>query len=148
MDDQPREIVLLSRAERALVEANTVDEAKDVRDTAAAVALYAKKAKLGQSMAAEASAVRLRAERRMGELLQANCTGDATYCTPTCGPDLLGALPILHIAFHGRTGWPQADASASKHGTSDRWPPRPVRFAAHRAPSQANRRRHPSTDRR
>ncbi len=86
MDDQPREIVLLSRAERALVEANTVDEAKDVRNTAAAVVLYAKKAKLGQSMAAEASAVRLRAERRMGELLQATRLAKAAPGNQYTGP--------------------------------------------------------------
>jgi N6-adenosine-specific RNA methylase IME4 len=68
--NQPRELMLLSKAERALVEAKTVDEVKDYRDKAAAVKAYAKKAKLGQKLVVEAAVVKLRAERRLGEILQ------------------------------------------------------------------------------
>lgn len=92
MTDEPREIVLLSRAEQALVEASTVDEARDVRDKAAAIIIYAKKAKLGQSMAAEACAVRLRAERRMGELLQATPLAKAAPGNQHTGPVQLSEL--------------------------------------------------------
>ena len=53
-----------------LAQATTVDEVKDLRDRAAAVKAYAKKARLGQQIVAEAAAIRLQAERRLGEMLQ------------------------------------------------------------------------------
>lgn len=65
----PRELVLLSKAQRALAEASTIDEVKDIRDKAAAVKAYAQKARLGKSLVVEASAVRIRAERRLGQML-------------------------------------------------------------------------------
>ena len=46
--DEPREIILLSRAHQALTEAQTLDEVKDLRDKAVAVRAYAKKARAWQ----------------------------------------------------------------------------------------------------
>jgi N6-adenosine-specific RNA methylase IME4 len=68
--DEPREIILLSSAQRALAEAKTVDEVKDLRDKAVAVKAYAKKARLGKDLVVDASIIRLRAERKLGELLR------------------------------------------------------------------------------
>ncbi len=53
-----------------MTETRTVDEVKDLRDKAAAVRAYAKKAKLGQHLVVDASIVKLRAERKLGEMLQ------------------------------------------------------------------------------
>ncbi|GAB5441335.1 MAG: hypothetical protein Fues2KO_16840 [Fuerstiella sp.] len=69
-DHQSQELALLDQAHAALMEACTVDEVRDVRDRAEAVRSYAKKARLGREMVVEASALRLRSERRLGQLLQ------------------------------------------------------------------------------
>ncbi|APZ96362.1 hypothetical protein [Fuerstiella marisgermanici] len=69
-DGQPQELALLNQAHAALMEACTVEEVRDVRDRAEAVRSYAKKARLGREMVVEASALRLRSERRLGQLLQ------------------------------------------------------------------------------
>lgn len=66
----PRELVLLDQARRALTEASSVDEVKDLRDKAAAVRAYARKARLGQHLIVEASAIKVRAERKLGEMLK------------------------------------------------------------------------------
>jgi hypothetical protein len=69
--NEPRELVLLSKACRALSDARTVDEVKDLRDKAAAVKAYIKKAKLGHHLVVEAATIKLRAERKLGQMLQA-----------------------------------------------------------------------------
>lgn len=65
----PRELMLVSNARKALTEAKTVDEVKQIRDKAAAVKLYLQQA--GESLEVQNSAaeIKLRAERRAGELL-------------------------------------------------------------------------------
>jgi N6-adenosine-specific RNA methylase IME4 len=66
---EPKELVLLTKAQRALAQANTVDEVKELRDRAAAVRAYVQKARLGKHLVIEAAAVRIRAERRLGQML-------------------------------------------------------------------------------
>ena len=68
--NQPRELILLSQASRALEQARTVDEVKDLRDKAEAVKAYARKAKLGQEILIEASLIKVNAERKLGEILR------------------------------------------------------------------------------
>lgn len=60
----------MSQASRALEQARTVDEVKDLRDKAEAVKAYARKAKLGQSIVVEASLIKVSAERKLGEMLR------------------------------------------------------------------------------
>jgi N6-adenosine-specific RNA methylase IME4 len=62
-------LVLYDRACRALAEAHSVDEIKGIRDHAAAVAAAAKIARNGD-LVRQATEIKLRAERRAGELLR------------------------------------------------------------------------------
>ncbi len=83
---EPREIMLLSSAQRALAEARTLDEVKDLRDKAVAVKAYAKKAQLGKHLVVDASVIKLRAERRLGELLQEIKLADSAPGNQYTGP--------------------------------------------------------------
>jgi len=64
------ELVLTNRAHRAIAEARSVDEVKDIMDKAEAVRLYVKRAGLGKDMENDAAEIVIRAERKMGELLK------------------------------------------------------------------------------
>lgn len=63
-------LIRLEGARRALAEARTLDEIMDVRDKAEAIRLYIRAAGLGIEMQNDAAEVKLRAERRAGELLR------------------------------------------------------------------------------
>lgn len=70
-DDNPTSSPLakLSAAMRALAEARTLDQVKHIMDVAEAARTYARAAKLGLEAANHAAEVKLRAERKAGELL-------------------------------------------------------------------------------
>jgi len=74
---EPRELILLNKATRTLAQATTIDEVKDLRDKATAVKAYIQKAQLGQQLLIDAAVFRLRAERRLGEMLVALQLADA-----------------------------------------------------------------------
>ena len=61
----------LERAHIMLAEASTLDEVKGLRDQAQALATYSKAAKLGLTMQNECAELKLRAERKAGEMLRA-----------------------------------------------------------------------------
>ena len=55
---------------RALAAAKTTDEVKGIRDTAEAMRAYARQAK-NKQLEVDAAEIRIRAERRLGELIKA-----------------------------------------------------------------------------
>ena len=61
----------LDQARMLLVQASTLDEVKVIRDKAEALAAYSKAAKLGLEMQNECADLKLRAERKAGEMLRA-----------------------------------------------------------------------------
>jgi len=63
-----QELVLIDKARMALAEANTLDAVTEIRDQAAAVAQYVKRRDGAEEAAKYAREIRLRAERRIGEL--------------------------------------------------------------------------------
>jgi N6-adenosine-specific RNA methylase IME4 len=61
--------MLLTQAHRAIAEARGLDDIKDIRDKAEAVRKYAQSAGMGLDIQNHAAEVKLRAERKAGELL-------------------------------------------------------------------------------
>ena len=64
------QLVRYDAACRALAEAKAVDEAKKIRDVSEAMRAYARQAK-NKQLEIDAAEIRIRAERRVGELMQA-----------------------------------------------------------------------------
>jgi len=63
-------LIKYDKAKKAIIEAARIDEVKSIKDKAEALRLYAKQSK-DYEMANKAAEIRLRAERRMGEMLKA-----------------------------------------------------------------------------
>src|SRR5215475_12760490 len=64
-----QQLVRYDAACKALAEAHAVDEVKDIRDMAVAISSYARQAR-NKELEIEASEIRFRAERRIGELME------------------------------------------------------------------------------
>ena len=71
MSTEPRELVLLTRAQQTLAEVRTIDECREIRDKAEAICSYNKKAGRSRRIVLLAAEVKLDAERRIGQLLAA-----------------------------------------------------------------------------
>lgn len=95
---EPNGVGLLEQAKALLAQASSVDEVKDVRDRAEALRMYAKQAGLGLDMQNQAAEVKLRAERRAGELLTEMPKNPGGRSTA----DTLSAVGIAH---HESSRW-------------------------------------------
>jgi len=63
------QLIHLTQARQALTLAKSIDEVKDIKDKAEALRAYAKQAGMGLQMQNDCAEIKLRAERRAGELL-------------------------------------------------------------------------------
>jgi hypothetical protein len=66
------ELVKWNNAKNAIAECKTIDEIKEIRDKAEALRLYAKQAGESLHMQNDIAEIKLRAERKAGELLKEN----------------------------------------------------------------------------
>jgi hypothetical protein len=107
-------LVKYEAACRALAEARSVDEVKEIRDQAVALKVYARQAK-NKDLEADALEIRLRAERRVGEMMAAQkatvglAKGGKPYQkatgvsdTPVARPTLADAGIDKNLARRGR----------------------------------------------
>src|SRR5258708_20250163 len=72
----------LETARRLLAEVRSVDDAKAIHDFAEAARVYARQARLGLEAQNDAAEIRLRAERKLGELLAALPKHDGGHPPP------------------------------------------------------------------
>jgi len=63
-------LVILTKIEQQLGRIRTIDEAKNIRDQAEALRVYAKSAKKGLMIQNRAAAIKILAEQRAGELIR------------------------------------------------------------------------------
>lgn len=70
MIDANQALVKISAARKAIAEAKSIDEVKDIRDKAEAVRTYAKQAGLSQDIVNDAAEIKIRAEYKAGQLLR------------------------------------------------------------------------------
>lgn len=73
--DGPNPLAVLDRARIAIEQARSLDELKEIRDQAEAARHYVKAARMGKGMADRCAEIRLRAERRAGEMLREHTPG-------------------------------------------------------------------------
>jgi len=94
-----QQLATLEEATRMLGECRTIDEAKKVRDLAAAYQVYAREAELGFEAQSYGAEIKLRAERRCGEVLAemaangARSTGGKPSSPATVTRESLGVTP-------------------------------------------------------
>lgn len=69
--EESKAVMKLSEARRALAEVRKLEDAKEMVDQAAAMLEYAKRKKLGEGIEQDGREIKIRAERKVGEILQA-----------------------------------------------------------------------------
>ena len=64
------QLVKWEKAKQAIIEAKSIDEVKDIRDKAEALKAYAKQHGESKEVQNDIAEIKIRAERRMGEMLK------------------------------------------------------------------------------
>jgi hypothetical protein len=114
-DETDDPLALVQLAQRALEQANTIHEARDVRDYADSVRFLMRRRGLGIQSENEAAVVVFGSERRMGEMLRDMAEagqrqgrsepGGKKYPVQLAPGQLAPTLTDLGIADHDRTRW-------------------------------------------
>jgi 16S rRNA G966 N2-methylase RsmD len=94
-------LTLLDRAARTLAQCVSVDVAKSIRDKAQALEIYARQQRQSVKMARECAIIRLRAERRIGQLLG----GTVRAGNPQLSPGVTIGLGKLGITRNQSSKW-------------------------------------------
>src|SRR5258708_10165574 len=98
----------LETARRLLAEVRSVDDAKAIHDFAEAARVYARQARLGLEAQNDAAEIKLRAERRLGELLAARPKqdgGDAARARSQAATEVPPRLGDLGISKSQSSRW-------------------------------------------
>ena len=98
----------LETARRLLAEVRSVDDAKAIHDFAEAARVYARQARLGLEAQNDAAEIRLRAERKLGELLAAlpkQDGGDAARARSQAATEVPPRLGDLGISKSQSSRW-------------------------------------------
>src|SRR6266699_3433548 len=98
----------LETARRLLAEVRSVDDAKAIHDFAEAARVYARQARLGLEAQNDAAEIRLRAERKLGELLAAlpkQDGGDAARARSQAATEVPPRLSDLGISKSQSSRW-------------------------------------------
>lgn len=69
-EQQAKDLALLDKAKVAIEEATTIDEVRSIRDHARALEAVARRVEYGEILQQRCTAIKLRAERKAGELLR------------------------------------------------------------------------------
>ncbi len=80
-------LALLDTARRLLAKVRGVDEVKAIRDVADVARIYGRQARLGLEAQNDAAEIRLRVERKLGEITSAHPSTTARVSDPKKGPD-------------------------------------------------------------
>ena len=123
-------LVRLETARRLLAEVRSVDDAKAIHDVAEAARIYARQARLGLEAQNDAAEIKLRAERKLGELLAAirakHPGGNANLSQPATGWNRTGQAagpwhfqkPIVTLAGDRRRARAQSSIGTSPMSAS------------------------------
>jgi hypothetical protein len=115
-------LVRYEAARTALAEAHRVDEVKDIRDKAEAMAAYARQAK-DSELIQYATEIKVRAERRCGELLRvtaesgqrATAAGNVNQHTPRVSNDTTPTLADMGLTRDESSRYQQLAAMPAEH---------------------------------